>query len=154
MVLERNRVGGVPIMKILVALLCLFALSASAQTNYLPSNGVATWCWDGSVWAGCPPANGSGTGTVTSVNGSSTGSTLTASGGPVTASGTLNFDLNLSHANTWAATQTFGTMVVASAAPAAANSTGVAGTVTWANGFLYICVATNTWQRVAIATWP
>ena len=39
------------------------------------------------------------------------------------------------------------------AAPAAANSTGVAGTQAYASGFFYVCVATNTWQRVAIATW-
>lgn len=38
-------------------------------------------------------------------------------------------------------------------APVAANSTGVAGTVTWASGFVYVCVATDTWQRAAIATW-
>lgn len=39
------------------------------------------------------------------------------------------------------------------AAPAAANSTGVAGTYAYASGFFYVCVATNTWQRVAIAAW-
>jgi len=40
-----------------------------------------------------------------------------------------------------------------SAAPASAGATGVAGTITWESGFLYVCVATDTWQRVAIATW-
>lgn len=39
------------------------------------------------------------------------------------------------------------------AAPVAANSTGVAGTWAWDAGFIYVCVATNTWKRVAIATW-
>lgn len=38
--------------------------------------------------------------------------------------------------------------------PAAANSTGITETFRWEAGFLYLCVATNTWQRVAIATWP
>ena len=37
--------------------------------------------------------------------------------------------------------------------PAAANSTGTAGTITWESGFLYVCVATDTWLRIAIATW-
>ncbi len=41
----------------------------------------------------------------------------------------------------------------ASAAPASASATGVAGTITWEAGFLYVCVATDTWQRVVIATW-
>jgi hypothetical protein len=40
------------------------------------------------------------------------------------------------------------------AAPATATDTGTAGEVRYASGFLYVCVATNTWQRVAIATWP
>jgi len=41
-----------------------------------------------------------------------------------------------------------------SQAPAAANSTGTAGTFTYEDGFLYMCIATDEWQRVAIATWP
>ena len=43
---------------------------------------------------------------------------------------------------------------LSSQAPAAAGSTGTAGTITYESGFLYVCVATDTWQRVAIATWP
>lgn len=37
--------------------------------------------------------------------------------------------------------------------PASASATGTAGQIAYASGFLYICVATDTWQRVAIATW-
>lgn len=37
--------------------------------------------------------------------------------------------------------------------PASAGASGTAGQIAYASGFLYICVATNTWQRVAIATW-
>ena len=37
--------------------------------------------------------------------------------------------------------------------PASASAPGVAGQMRFANGFLYVCVAANTWQRVAIATW-
>jgi hypothetical protein len=37
--------------------------------------------------------------------------------------------------------------------PATATSTGVAGTFAYASGWLYVCVATNSWQRVAIAAW-
>lgn len=36
--------------------------------------------------------------------------------------------------------------------PASASAAGVAGQVAYQSGFFYICVATNTWQRVAIAT--
>lgn len=40
------------------------------------------------------------------------------------------------------------------AAPAAANSTGVAGQMAADTGYIYRCTATDTWKRVAIATWP
>jgi hypothetical protein len=38
-------------------------------------------------------------------------------------------------------------------APATATSTGTTGEIRIVNGFIYVCVATNTWQRAAIATW-
>lgn len=37
--------------------------------------------------------------------------------------------------------------------PASAAAAGTAGTITWDSGFIYVCVATNTWKRIAIATW-
>ena len=42
---------------------------------------------------------------------------------------------------------------ISSAAPASAAATGIAGTVTWDSSYIYVCVATNTWKRVAISTW-
>ena len=39
------------------------------------------------------------------------------------------------------------------AAPTSASDTGTAGEVRIVSGFLYCCVATDTWQRVVIATW-
>ena len=38
-------------------------------------------------------------------------------------------------------------------APASASSTGEAGDVIWTADYIYVCTATNTWKRVAIATW-
>lgn len=40
------------------------------------------------------------------------------------------------------------------AVPASAGATGTLGQIRFESGFLYVCVATNTWERVAIATWP
>lgn len=40
-----------------------------------------------------------------------------------------------------------------SATPASAAATGTVGTISWDTSFIYICTATNTWKRVAIATW-
>jgi len=46
-----------------------------------------------------------------------------------------------------------GSLDIKSDAPAAANSTGTAGTITWDADYIYICTATDTWKRVAISTW-
>jgi hypothetical protein len=37
--------------------------------------------------------------------------------------------------------------------PASAAAAGEAGQIAWDANFVYVCVATNTWKRVAIATW-
>ena len=37
--------------------------------------------------------------------------------------------------------------------PANATATGTAGQLAYASGFLYVCVATNTWKRVALSSW-
>ena len=42
----------------------------------------------------------------------------------------------------------------ASNPPTNANDPGVTGTITWDSSYIYVCVATDTWKRVAIATWP
>lgn len=46
-----------------------------------------------------------------------------------------------------------GAVKISTLPPASASAAGVAGTITWDSGFIYICTATNTWKRVAIATW-
>lgn len=38
-------------------------------------------------------------------------------------------------------------------APATAGATGTAGQWAWDSGYIYICVATNTWKRAALSTW-
>jgi hypothetical protein len=40
-----------------------------------------------------------------------------------------------------------------SATPASASAAGTVGTMSWDASYIYICTATNTWKRVAIATW-
>lgn len=51
-------------------------------------------------------------------------------------------------------TELYGLAQTASAsAPASASATGTAGQIAYDSGFLYVCTATNTWKRVAIATW-
>lgn len=38
-------------------------------------------------------------------------------------------------------------------APTSATATGTLGEIRIVNGFIYVCVATNTWQRAALTTW-
>jgi hypothetical protein len=68
---------------------------------------------------------GGGSGTVTSVGGTSTSGTLTPTGGPVTTSGSLNFELNLAHANTWPGQQTFVAPILGT--PASGNGVNLTG---------------------------
>jgi len=37
--------------------------------------------------------------------------------------------------------------------PATAGAAGSAGDICWDANYIYVCTATNTWKRVAIATW-
>jgi hypothetical protein len=46
-----------------------------------------------------------------------------------------------------------GTFAVVVAAPTTASDPGVAGTIAYDATHIYVCVATDTWKRVAIATW-
>lgn len=38
-------------------------------------------------------------------------------------------------------------------APASAAAAGNTGDMAWDADYIYVCTATNTWKRVAIATW-
>ena len=46
-----------------------------------------------------------------------------------------------------------GTIRPTSKTPASASDTGVVGTICADANYIYVCTATNTWKRVAIATW-
>ena len=37
--------------------------------------------------------------------------------------------------------------------PASASASGVTGTIKWDANYVYVCIATNTWKRAAIASW-
>jgi hypothetical protein len=37
--------------------------------------------------------------------------------------------------------------------PASASATGDAGQICWDSSYIYVCTATNTWKRAALATW-
>lgn len=90
--------------------------------------------------------------------GSSTGATTLTSDN----AGATNYTLHVPAANDTLAVigaaqtlsnKTLASPIVTGAAPANAAAAGVAGTIVTDTGFIYVCTATNTWKRVAIATW-
>jgi hypothetical protein len=46
-----------------------------------------------------------------------------------------------------------GIQIATSKTPSSSTDTGQAGQIAWDSNYLYICVATNTWKRVALANW-
>lgn len=74
--------------------------------------------------------------------------------GAIYAGGSLN--ISGTGGNTIAGNTTFSTgqIIVSNAfAPTSASAAGTTGSITWDNAYIYVCVATNTWKRVAISTW-
>jgi hypothetical protein len=74
----------------------------------------------------------------------------------VTAGGSIAFSIaGATKAATFAGAVTIAGTVIhtLSATPASASATGTVGTMSWDASYIYICTATNTWKRVAIATW-
>ena len=47
----------------------------------------------------------------------------------------------------------YGDFQVTTKTPASAAATGTVGTITYDNDYIYVCIATDTWKRVAISTW-
>jgi hypothetical protein len=81
------------------------------------------------------PLAGNVTGNVTG-NASGTAATVTTAAQPaITSVGTLT------------------SLKLATSTPASASATGTIGTIAWDTGYIYVCTATDTWERVAIATW-
>ena len=90
--------------------------------------------------------------------------------GPVDGTANLNLGSTTGSTRTWAGQGTLANIVTtvsetgftvnkgafvvaANSAPAANNSTGVAGTIAWDSDYIYVCVATDTWKRANLSTW-
>jgi|TARA_R110000823_G_scaffold312027_1_gene438428 hypothetical protein len=49
--------------------------------------------------------------------------------------------------------QAAGNLILSASAPASSTAAGIAGTITYDSSYIYICTATNVWERVAVSTW-
>lgn len=125
----------------------IYTTSSSALTL---ATGIALTMTDMAV-------NFGSTGTVTAAN----RQVLGVSGGlnyNVPSATTHVFSVNTSAALTVSSTVvTLGTsiklVIPTSSTPASAGATGTTGTIVWDADYVYVCTATNTWKRAAIATW-
>lgn len=43
--------------------------------------------------------------------------------------------------------------IIPNATPSSTSATGTAGQICWDSNYIYVCTATNTWKRAAIAAW-
>lgn len=50
-------------------------------------------------------------------------------------------------------TETDKLRITTSSAPSSASDTGTVGEIAWDTNYIYVCVGTDTWKRVAISTW-
>ena len=49
-------------------------------------------------------------------------------------------------------TKTSSLIITSNSPPASSTATGTKGTITYNDDYLYICIATDTWKRVALST--
>lgn len=86
-----------------------------------------------------------------------TGSSLIVSGGKGSTAGgavSLGASTTTGDAAAYVTVKPGGKIILSPAtAPATASSTGEAGEIRFDSGYIYYCTATDTWKRVAIATW-
>ncbi|SDO24125.1 hypothetical protein SAMN05216360_11770 [Methylobacterium phyllostachyos] len=74
-----------------------------------------------------------------------TGNTFASPGFTVTGTGTVLANYLYTSANS--------IQIGASKTPASSTAACAAGQISWDAGHIYVCVATNTWKRSALATW-
>jgi hypothetical protein len=65
--------------------------------------------------------------------------------------GDLVLGINSSDQLVWAGAATIGTLIETTThTPASSGDTGITGQIAWDSGFIYVCIATNSWKRLAI----
>lgn len=71
------------------------------------------------------------------------------------ATGRATLELGAGDSPTWTGASLSGDTFIISTGktPASAAAAGTQGQIAWDSDYLYVCVAANTWKRVALTTW-
>ena len=108
--------------------------------------------WTGSAWTAQAESGGGGGANVTISD--------TAPGGPSTGDlwwesdkGRLKIYYQDTDSSQWVDASPPLAPALSSNAPATASSAGSEGDIRFDSGYVYVCIATNTWKRAALTTW-
>jgi hypothetical protein len=129
--------------------------SSLAKLQVDPSNGAAAWL-EGEFrgpHGGLTVADVAGTGNLGRIYGTG-GTNLffenTPGGSSIYVAGSHLFLVGITET---LRVNALGLLLPVAVTPASSSATGTTGQVVWDANYIYVCTATNTWKRVAIATW-
>lgn len=116
-----------------------------------PSNGQVL-TYNGSAWVNSAPSGGSGGANVT-ISDTAPGSASVGDLWWESDTGRLKIRYQDTDSTQWVDANPPLSPALSSDAPTTASSNGTAGDIRYDADYVYICIATNTWKRAAIATW-
>ena len=117
-----------------------------------PSNGQVL-TYNGSVWVNSAPTGGSGGANVTISDTIPAGTPTSGDLWWESDTGRLKIYYQDTDSSQWVDTNPPLSPALSSDAPTTASSNGTAGDIRYDADYVYICIATNTWKRAALATW-
>ena len=117
-----------------------------------PSNGEVL-SYNGSAWVNSTPTGGGGGGANVTISDTAPGSASVGDLWWESDTGRLKIRYQDTDSTQWVDTNPPLSPSLSSNAPATASSTGTAGDIRYDSNYVYICVATDTWKRAALATW-
>ena len=128
------------------------SLSEIADVSTAAPNANDVLTWSGTAWAPAAAQGGGGGANVTISD--------TAPGGPSTGDlwwesdkGRLKIYYQDTDSSQWVDASPPLAPALSSNAPATASSAGSEGDIRFDSGYVYVCIATNTWKRAALTTW-
>ena len=109
--------------------------------------------WNGSNWAPAADATGGGGGANVTISDTAPGGASTGDLWWESDKGRLKIYYQDTDTTQWVDASPPLAPALSSNAPATASSAGSEGDIRFDSGYVYVCIATNTWKRAALTTW-